>query len=200
MRTVLFTGVALNQMLKFFMSRDGLVTVAGLILLGAVSHFNTRNAEINFLARAGNLALFVYIIYRAAGEQIKNLFVGRRQAIASELDQLRRRREEAEQSLAELQSRIGNLAAEQEAILAESRTQAEALKKAILEKAEKQATAIREQAGRSAGSQARQELTALRAEMADKISEAVEKALQERLTPERHAKLLDNSLKKVVLH
>lgn len=195
-----YTGVALNQMMKFFMSRDGLIAVAGLVLLGSVVHFNTENPGVNFIARVGNLALFLYIIYRAAGAQIVALFVGRRAAIAQELEMLRQKKLEAEQGLADLQQRIANLDAEQETILAESRKQAEVLKAAILERAEKQAMTIREQAERSAGSQARQELMALRAEMADHIAAAVEKALQERLTPESHAKLVDNSLKKVVLH
>lgn len=190
----------MNKILQFFMSRDGIVAVGGLVLFGAVAHYNTENAPVNFAARVGNLAIFLYILWRAAGEQIKNLFLGRRAAIANELEALRLRKTEAEQSLADLQERIKNLASEQEAILSESREQAEALKRTILEKAEKQAAATREQAERSAGSQARQELLALRAEMADRIAEAVEKALQERLTPESHAKLVDKSLKKVVLH
>lgn len=176
------------------------MAVGGLVLFGGVAYYNTENAPINFVARVGNLAIFLYIIWRTAGDQIKNLFVGRRAAIANELEVLRQRKQDAEQSLAALQERIKNLASEQEAILMESRDQAEALKKVILERAEKQAAAIREQAERSASSQARQELLGLRAEMADKIAEAVEKALQERLTPERHAKLVDKSLKKVVLH
>lgn len=190
----------MSRILHFFMTKDGMVAVAGLVLFGAVAHFSTANAEINFLARVGNLCLFLYILWRAAGSAVVQLFVGRKAAIADQLEQLRQRRQDAEQNLAALQDRIANLAAEQEAILAESREQAEAIKQSIIAKAEKQAAVIREQAHRATGSQMRLEMTALRAEMADKIAAAVEKALQERLTPEEHAKLVDNSLKKVVLH
>lgn len=190
----------MNKFAKFFVSRDGLMAVGGLVLFSAVYYLNTKNEVINFVARAGNLILFLYIIWRAAGESIRTMFVGRREAIVKELEILRQRKEEAAQRLAALSERIKNMDAEREAILAESRDQAEALKKSILDRAEQQAAAIREQAERSAGSQARQELLALRAEMADKIAEAVEKALLERLTPESHAKLVDKSLKKVVLH
>lgn len=190
----------MNKILKFLQSKDGLVAIAGLVLCSSVIYFNTENAQVNFVARVGNLCLVLYILWRAAGDKIAQLFVGRRAAIANELEELRQRKEDAARSLASLQERIANLSTEQEAILTESREQAEQLRVAILARAEKQAAEIREQATRSAGTQARLELAALRAEMADKIAEAVEKALLEKLTPENHTKLVDKSLKKVVLH
>lgn len=190
----------MNTFLKFLQSKDGFVALAGLILCSSVIYLNTSIPEVNFVARVGNLCLVLYVLWRVAGDKVVQLFVGRRAAIANELEELRQRKEDAERSLALLKERIANLSAEQEAILAESREQAEQLRTGILARAEKQAAEIREQASRSAGSQARTELAALRAEMADKIAEAVEKALQEKLNPESHAKLVEKSLKKVVLH
>ena len=182
------------------MSRDGVVALAGIVLLAVVSHYNTANPWINFAARVGNLALVVYIIYRAAGKQIADFFTGRRSAIAEELDRLGKQKDEAEAHLARLQGRISALEAECEAILHESREQGEALKATILAKAETDAAAIRAQASRAAGSEAKTVLTALRAELADEIATALTEGLKTRLSDKDHARLIDNSLKKVVLN
>jgi len=47
------------------------VAVATLILLGVVSHFSDPyNPWINLLARVGNVCVFLYILWRAAGKAI----------------------------------------------------------------------------------------------------------------------------------
>ena len=53
---------------------------------------------------------------------------------------------------------------------------------------------------RAAESDARSTQATLRAQMADELAVAVREALTERLTPADHARLIDNSLKKVVLN
>jgi len=193
-------GASLNTFLKFLLSRDGLVALAALILLAVVAHLNTERPGVNFLARVGNLAVFLYIIWRAAGKQILSFFGGRRAAIAADLENMANRKAEAEKSLADLEARLANLEAEREAILLESRQQAEAMKASIIARAEKDAAAIREQAEKAADSQTRTEIASLRASLADEIAKAVEAALRSGMTPAQHAALIDNSLKKVVLH
>lgn len=193
-------GLFLNTIIKFCTSKDGMVALGAIVLLAVVSHYNTENPWINLLARVGNLLVFVYIIWRAAGRGIANFFAGRRAAIASELENLGKRKEDAESNLARLQERIANLDAECETILTESRAQGEALKQAILAKAEMDAAQIRAQATRAAGSEAKTVLMALRAELADEITLAIEQGLTKRLSAGEHTKLIDNSLKKVVLN
>ena len=190
----------MNALFAFFKSKDGLVTILALVLLGVVSHYSTENPWINLLARVGNLLIFIYILWRAGGRKAIAFLSGRRSGIAAELESLRHRKEEAERHLAELKGRIANVEAEREAILRESRTQAEALKAAVLAEAEDEARKIRENAGRAAESEGKLAMEALRARMADEIVAAVQTALETRLTPAQHAKLIDNSLKKVVLH
>ncbi len=190
----------MNALFAFLKSRDGVVTVLALVLLGVVSHYNTENPWINFLARMGNLVIFLYILWRMAGDKAAAFFSGRRTGIASELETLKRRREEAELHLEELRRRIADVDAEREAVLAESRAQAEAIKASILAEAEKEARQIRENADRAVESEKKLVLEALRAQLADEIVEAVQATLQTRLSASQHAKLVDNSLKKVVLH
>lgn len=191
----------MNALISFFKSKDGLVTIAALVLLGIVSHYSVPyNPWINFLARVGNLCIFLYILWRAGGSKLYASLKGRRSAIAQELEGLAQRKLAAEQELEDLRGRLANLEAERTAILEESRVQAEALKATILAEARAEADKIREQAARAAGSEARGVMDTLRAELADEIIGSVEASLKKSLTAASHAKLIDNSLKKVVFN
>lgn len=190
----------MNALFAFLKSRDGMVTVLALVLLGVVSHYNPADPWINLLARVGNLLIFLYILWRMAGRKAIAFLSGRRSGIAAELENLKQRKVEAERRLAELQRRIADVEAERDSILAESRSQAEALKTSILAEAEREARQLRENAGRAAESEGKLAVEQLRAQLADAIVEAVQATLQKRLTTAQHAKLIDNSLKKVVLH
>ena len=191
----------MNALVSFFKSKDGLVAVATLVLLGVVSHYSDPyNAWINLLARVGNVCVFLYILWRAGGKAIVSSLRSRRANIAEELDSLAQRKREAEEQLRELQSRIANLNAEREAILDESRAQGEALKASLIAEARAEAETIREQAVRTADTETKGAADALRNQIADEIIEAVEASLKERLNANKHAKLIDNALKKVVLN
>lgn len=191
----------MNALVSFFKSKDGLVAVATLVLLGIVSHYSDPyNAWINLLARVGNVCVFLYILWRAGGKAIVSRLSSRRANIAEELDSLARRKLEAEELLRDLQSRIANLNAEREAILEESRVQGEALKASLVAEAQAEAEKIREQAARAADTETKGAVDALRNQIADEIIEAVEASLKERLNANKHAKLIDNALKKVVLN
>ena len=191
----------MNALVSFFKSKDGLVAVATLVLLGIVSHYSDPyNAWINLLARVGNVCVFLYILWRAGGKAIVSSLSPRRTNIAEELDSLARRKLEAEEQLKDLQGRIANLNAEREAILEESRAQGEALKASLIAEAQAEAEKIREQAARAADTETKGAVDALRNQIADEIIEAVEASLKERLNANKHAKLIDNALKKVVLN
>ena len=81
------SGDPLKALASFFLSRDGIVAVATLILLGVVSHFSDPyNPWINLLARVGNVCVFLYILWRAAGKAIVDGLSNRRASIVDELD------------------------------------------------------------------------------------------------------------------
>lgn len=83
------------------MSKDGIVAVATLILLGVVSHYSDPyNPWINLLARVGNALVFLYILWRAAGKSLVAALTNRRAAIADEIETLAARKAEAEAQLA----------------------------------------------------------------------------------------------------
>ena len=180
----------MKALASFFLSRDGIVAVATLILLGVVSHFSDPyNPWINLLARVGNVCVFLYILWRAAGKAIVDGLSNRRAAIVVELD-----------SLAVLIEKIDSLDAECETILKDSRARGEAIREALVADALEEAEKIRNAAHRAADSETKKAIEELRSQMADEIVQAVEATLKEKLDMKKHVKLIDNALKKVVLN
>ena len=120
------------------------MAVATLILLGVVSHFSDPyNPWINLLARVGNVCVFLYILWRAAGKAIVDGLSDRRAAIVDELDSLAVRKAAAEEQLAAMIEKIDSLDAECETILKDSRARGEAIREALVADALEEAEKIR---------------------------------------------------------
>lgn len=153
----------------------------------------------DFAWRILNLILFCAILWYFTRNIIKNFFRNRKQTIQDTLADLEKRREDEKQKLAEIEKRIANLESERNAILAESRTQAERLKNGIVSDAQRQADQIVEQAKRAAENEGRAMLEQIRSTVANEIVDAAAKALAGKLTEEEHDKLIANSLDKVAL-
>ena len=186
----------MKALASLFLSRDCIVAVATLILLGVVSHFSDPyNPWINLLARVGNVCVFLYILWRAAGKAIVDGLSNRRAAIVDELDSLAVRKAAAEEQLA-----ADSLDAECETILKDSRARGEAIREALVADALEEAEKIRNAAHRAADSETKKAIEELRSQMADEIVQAVEATLKEKLDMKKHVKLIDNALKKVVLN
>jgi len=159
-----------------------------------------QSPTMNFVWRLLNIALFIGILYKLVGKKARDFFVGRRDGIRADLENLEARRAEAERRLAEIKQRIAGLDAEREAILKESKAQAEQIKAAILAEARAQAEQVRAQALRAAENEGKAAMEQLRAALADEITAAAEALLQSKLDGPRHEKLINNSLTKVVLN
>ena len=166
--------------------------------LASEGHGETRWGDFGW--RVLNFVIFAGILWYFVGGLAKRFFKNRRETISGALDDLDERRAKAKEQLAAVESRIARLNEEREAILAESRKQAENLKAGIVEEAHRQAAQIVEQARMTAENEGRTVLAEVRAVIADEIVDAAEKALSSKLNAEAHDKLIANSLKKVVLH
>ena len=149
--------------------------------------------------RVLNFVIFIGILWYFVGGLAVKYFRGRRQGIRETLDNLEDRRRRASEHLAIVEKRIAGLNREREAILQESRQQAQALKDGIIADAERQAAQIVAQAKSVAESEGRAVLAEVRGVIADEIVSAAEKILSVRLDEAAHEKLIDNSLNKVVL-
>ena len=143
------------------------MAVATLILLGVVSHFSDPyNPWINLLARVGNVCVFLYILWRAAGKAIVDGLSNRRAAI---VDSLAVRKAAAEEQLAAMIEKIDSLDAECETILKDSRARGEAIREALVADALEEAEKIRNAAHRAADSETKKAIEELRSQMADEI-------------------------------
>jgi F-type H+-transporting ATPase subunit b len=149
--------------------------------------------------RVLNFVIFVGILWYFIGGLAVRYFRGRKQGIRETLDNLEERRRKASENLAVVEQRIACLNQDREAILEESRRQAQALKEGIIADAERQAAQIIEQAKSTAENEGRAVLAKIRGIIADEIVTAAEKVLVARLDSAAHEKLIDNSLNKVVI-
>ena len=180
----------------------GLVTASALVLVSCQIASASDGHSLpwgDFLLRVINAAIFVGIIWYAAGKIIKKFFTGRREEIVQEMDDLAKRKERAEARLAEVERQIADVEAECAKLLEEGRAQAERVSAAIVAEAGKQAAHIVEQAKAGAEQEGKAELEAIRERMAETIVAEVEKSLIRQLDAKTHQKLIDKSLTKVVL-
>ncbi len=151
----------------------------------------------DFAWRVANLILFCGILWYFIRNIWKNFFRNRKATIENTLAELENRRADARAKWKEIEERIANLEAERQAILDESRAQAERLKKGIVEDARRQAGQIVDQARKTAENEGRAMLDKVRSTMADEIVDAAGKALAGKLTAEDHDKLINDALNRV---
>ena len=177
------------------------LTALAVLLLAATPAFaGDEEYWSNTFLRIINAALFIGVITYFWGKKIVGFFKGRSEGIATEISSLEERKKTAEQNLAEVERRIANLEQERQAIVAHYTAQGEALKAAILQGAEKAAAQITAQAKATAENEIKAAVEAMRAEMADKVIEATERLIAEKLSVAEHTKLVDKYLTKVVLN
>lgn len=151
------------------------------------------------IMRVVNFIIFIGIIYKFAGKTIVEAFGGRRKQIESQLSDLDARKKAAEQKLADVEKSIANIEQEREKIIADCIAQGEAMKAGIIENANASAERIKEQAKLTAANERGAALESIRAEVAEMVIEAAEKALAGKLTAEEHDKLISDNLTKVEL-
>lgn len=156
---------------------------------------------VDFGLRLLNFAIVIGIIYKAAGKQIKEFFVGRQEQIKAELDDLTIRRKEAEAKLTEVEASIANIEEEKKAILEEYKAQGEALRESIVAEAHQKAELVASQAEMAVAQESKLAVERLKAEMADMVVDAAAQLLKKKLSKVAdHQKLIDESLEKVVLN
>lgn len=154
----------------------------------------------NYGWRILNFVVFIFLLYKFAGAKAAAFFGGRRTQIKKDLEDLEARKAEAEKKLKGVEGDIRNLEQERAAILAEAKSQGEAIKAAIIEKAKKDAVAMQAQAVTSAENEARAAFDRVRGEVADQVIEQATKIVREKLTAQDHERLVDEYLTKVVLN
>jgi len=154
----------------------------------------------DFMWRVINFAIFVGILYLAAGKRIGQILTSRREKIREDLLDLDHRREEADKKLRQVEAQIKDLDAQREKILVDFQAQGEALKKGIISQAHEKAEQIKAQAQNAAAQEYKLATEKLREELSEMVIEAAEKMIQGQLTKEGHEKMIQQSLTRVVLN
>lgn len=181
----------------------GLLTAA-LVFCAAVA-FASEGADgggklMDLLYRVITFVIVGFLVYKFAGQRIAAVVTGRSKQIEAELADLDERRAEAQARLQEVEASIADLDAERSRILAEAKAQGEAMRQAIIDKAEAQAVQIKAQAEIAATQEAKLAIDAIRAELAEKITAAAEDLVKKQLKKKDHEDLVNEYLKKVVLN
>lgn len=182
----------------------GLVTAA-LVLCAAIAFASDGggggyNRLLDLLYRVINFGIVAFLVYKFAGKRIVDMLSGRTKQIETDLADLDERKEDAEKRLLEVEASIANLEAEKAKILEDAKAQGEAMRQAIIDKAEVQAAQIRAQAEVSAAQEAKLAIDAIREELAEKITAAAEDLVKKQLKKKDHEDLVNEYLKKVVLN
>ena len=182
----------------------GLVTAA-LVLCAAIAFASDgegggHNKWLDLLYRFINFGIVAFLIYKFAGKRVADMLGGRSKQCEADLADLDERKDDAEKRLLEVEASIANLEAEKAKILADAKIQGEAMRDAIIAKAENQAAQIKAQAEVAAAQEAKLAIDAIREELAEKITAAAEDLVKKQLKKKDHEDLVNEYLKKVVLN
>lgn len=182
----------------------GLVTAA--LVLCAVAAFASdgegggHNKWLDLLYRFINFGIVGFLVYKFAGKRVADMLTGRSQQIETDLAELDARKDEAQKRLLEVETSIANVEAEKAKILADAKAQGEAMRQAIIDKAEAQAVQIKAQAEIAAAQEGKLAIDAIREELAEKIFVAAEGLVTKQLKKKDHEDMVNEYLKKVVLN
>jgi len=142
------------------------------------------------------IALLVILIYFLA-KPIGNALAGRQQNVVDELKSLEEKRDAAERSYREFESRLAGMEKEMEAVVKRAIAQAENEKVKILEDAEKAAQDIQRQAQSAIQAELIEARRSLRDEIADEAAAMAEELIIKNLTPEDQVKITEQYLDRV---
>jgi len=156
---------------------------------------NIFNADIgNFVFTLIIFGLVVYVLGRAAWKPLLNVLNEREGTIRESLESARKRRDEAEQLLADYKAQLASAREDATKIVAEGRRDAEEVNRRLQEEARQQAADIVDRARREievATDAAKKDLLRRTAELAVDVADRI---IRKELTPQDHEALVTESL------
>ena len=157
----------------------------------------TKDRLMNLFWRAVNfIALLIILIYFLA-RPIGNALAGRQQQVIDELETLQDKRDTAERSYKDFESRLAGMEKEMEVIVERAIAQAENEKTKILEDAENAAEDIKRQAEAAVQGEIVEAKRKLRDDIADQAAAMAEELIVKNLTPEDQVKITEQYLDRV---
>ena len=142
------------------------------------------------------IALLIILIYFLA-KPIGNALAGRQQQVIDELETLQDKRDTAEKSYKDFESRLAGMEKEMEVIVERAIAQAQNEKAKILEDAEKAAEDIKRQAEAAVQGEIVEAKRKLRDDIADQAAAMAEELIVKNLTPDDQVKITEQYLDRV---
>ncbi|HEX7099917.1 MAG TPA: F0F1 ATP synthase subunit B [Acidimicrobiia bacterium] len=136
-------------------------------------------------------AIVFFFIWRFAGPAINRMLEARQQAIAGQLAEAEKAKNEAETLLADYRAQLAEAREEANQIIQEARTQAEAMKNEIIAKAEEQAAEIVAKAREEAQAERTRALAEARRDVANLSIDLAERVVGQSLDREAQLGLVE---------
>ena len=147
--------------------------------------------------RAVNFIALVIILVKFGAKPIMAGLTGRQQQIREELDDLTRRRDEAERSYKDFAVRLAGMEQEMERVVEKAISQAQTEKERILAEAERAAEDIKRQAEAAVQTELEDAKRLLREEVAEQAAAMGEELIVRNLTPADQIAITEQYLERV---
>jgi len=147
--------------------------------------------------RTANFIALVIILVKFLGKPIGNGLSGRRRQIQEELEALQAKRDEAERSYKEFETRLAGMEKEMDTVVKKAIAMAEDEKVRILAEAEQSAEDIKRQAEAAVDAAVVEAKRTLQEEVADQAAAMAEELIVKNLTPEDQVTITEQYLEKV---
>jgi F-type H+-transporting ATPase subunit b len=147
--------------------------------------------------RTVNFIALLIILIKFLAKPIGNALAGRQQQVIDELETLQEKRDAAERSYKEFESRLAGMEKEMEVVVQRAIAQAGAEKAKILEDAEKAAEDIKRQAEAAVQAEIVEAKRTLRDDIADQAAAMAEELIVKNLTPADQVKITEQYLDRV---
>lgn len=157
----------------------------------------SRDKLMDLFWRTVNFIALLIILIKFLAKPIGNALAGRQQQVIDELETLKAKRDAAERSYREFESRLAGMEKEMETVVQRAIAQAENEKAKILEDAEKAAEDIKRQAEAAVMAEIVEAKRELRDEIADQAAAMAEELIVKNLKPEDQANIIEQYLDRV---
>lgn len=147
--------------------------------------------------RVINFAVLIFLLVKFGAKPIANGLGGRQKRIKEELQDLERRRDEAERQYREFEAKLASVEKDIDSIVARAVAQAEVEKAKIIEKAEKAVSDLKRQSELAIQNEIVEARRTLKNEITEQAAALAEELIVKNLKPEDQVQIIENYLNKV---
>ncbi len=149
------------------------------------------------LFRIINFVVFVWLLYKFAGNAVKKFFSDRKEQIAQAIEEAKKARIEAEERFEEAKKKVSNVEQEVQAILKNAERERDEQVAKIREETHRMVERIRQQAKAATDLEIQRAKLELQKEAIDLAVDMAQNLLKEKITPEDQRNLIKDYITKV---